>query len=97
MRRPTASRRSAGTSLGVAGHVHREAGQRVDERDVAGDVVGAAGPRHVVGRADADQHRGRALVTEVELDLLEGAFDEERRVRMHDRVHARSTRDHRRR
>ena len=44
--------------------------------------------RGVVGRADADQHRADVLVAEVELDLLERALDEERRVAVDDRAHA---------
>ena len=38
----------------------------------------------VVGRAGADEHGADVLVAEVELDLLVGALDEERRVGVHD-------------
>ncbi len=34
-----------------------------------------------------DQHSADVLVVEAELDLLEGALDEERRERVHDRAH----------
>jgi hypothetical protein len=64
------------------------AGQGVEERDVAGALVGSAHRRVVVGGADADEHGADVLVAEVELDLLERPLDEERGVGVHDRAHA---------
>ena len=74
--------------VGVAGHVNRESGQGGEQGDVAGGLVRAALGRGVVGGADADEQRADILVAEIELDLLERALDQERRVAVDDRAEA---------
>ena len=83
---PASARRKRMLELvGVAGHVDGPAGQRRQQRDVAGRLMRAARLRAVVGRAGADEDGADVLVAEVELDLLVGPLDEERRVRVRDR------------
>ena len=72
----------------MAGDVDREAGQRGEQGDVAGRLVRAALGRGVVGGAGADEQGADVLVAEIELDLLERALDEERRVAVDDGSHA---------
>src|ERR1700750_1398006 len=68
-------------------HDHREPGHALQESHVLRRLVCPAGPGPVVGRPDADQDGVRVLMPEVELDLLVGPFDQERRVGVHDRPH----------
>ena len=72
----------------MARDVDRESGQRREQRDVARRLVRASLGRGVVGRAGADEQGADVLVAEIELDLLERALDEERRVAVDDGAHA---------
>ena len=74
--------------VGVTRHVNGESRHGREQRDVTGSLVRAAFLRGVVRRTDADQHRADVLVAEVELDLLERALDEKRRVAVDDRAQA---------
>jgi hypothetical protein len=69
----------------VSWHVHPDAGQGVQQRDVAGRLVRAPARRPVVAGADADQDRARVLVHQVQLDLLERALNQERGVGVRER------------
>lgn len=71
--------------VGMPRYVHGPVRQSVDERDVAGCLMGPPRRGRVVRRADAHQHRTHILMTEAELDLLEGPLDEERRIGVDDR------------
>src|SRR5215470_10885616 len=62
--------------------------ERVEQRDVTGTVMGAAGSRRVVRCANADQYCADLLVSEVELDLFPGSLDQERRIGVCDRAQA---------
>nr|BFF25436.1 hypothetical protein GCM10025732_34010 [Glycomyces mayteni] len=66
----------------MPGDEHAPVREGVEQGHVAGAEVGVAAFGPVVGGADADEDAAGALVSEVELHLLEGAFDEERRVRV---------------
>ena len=72
--------------VGVPGHVHVPPGKGVDQGDVPGCLVGAAGPCGVVGGSDTDQDRSHALVSQIEFELFQGPFDEERCVAVRDRT-----------
>ncbi len=70
--------------VGMAGDVDGPARQRRQQRDVARRLVRAARLGAVVGGAGADEDGPDVLVAQVELDLLVGALDDERRVGVHD-------------
>src|SRR5215203_5916216 len=70
--------------VGVPGHVDGPAVEGIQESDVAGAVMGAAGPGRVVGGTHTDQHGADALVVEIELDLFPRALDQEGSVGVHN-------------
>ena len=75
--------------IGMPGDVYVPPGERGDERDILRRLMRPPARRGVVGRPDAHEHRPEVLMTEVELQHLERALDQERRVRVHDRPETR--------
>ncbi|SCE12364.1 hypothetical protein GA0115246_111063, partial [Streptomyces sp. SolWspMP-sol7th] len=73
--------------VGVSGDVHGPPVERVEEGHVARRHVREASGGDVVRGPGADQDAADALVPEVELDLLEGALDEEAREGVQDGPH----------
>ena len=67
--------------------VNRPAGERREQRDVRGRLVGPPLRGRVVGGADRDEHRADVLVPQVELDLLERPLHEKRGVGVDDGSH----------
>lgn len=73
----------------MARDVHPPAVQRVEQGDIAGCHMGEASGRPVVRAHGAHQDAADALVSEVQLDLLERSLDQEAGEGVHDRPHPR--------
>ena len=74
--------------VGVAGDLHGPAVEGVEQRHIPRAEVGLAAARPAIGAAGGHQHRAASLVPEVELHLLEGTLDQERREGMRDGAHS---------